>query len=307
MASDACTPLTLSVLTSYIGRFAPSPTGPLHMGSLVTALASWVDARQHGGQWLLRVEDIDPPREVAGATDEIIAALDAHGLYWDGHITYQHARSHHYEAALDRLRASKQLYACECTRKQLRAVAAQSGDAAYPGTCSALDLEEQHLPLRLRVADEVISFTDLHAGAQLENVAGKIGDFIIKRRDFLYAYQLAVVVDDALQHVTHVVRGADLLDNSPRQIVLQRMLGYTTPEYLHLPLISSSDGKKLSKQTGAQALDNSNAVANLQKAWSFLGQSAVSATSKVSEFLSAAVSQWQRRRIPGIDTQMFHI
>ena len=276
------------------------------MGSLVTALASWVDARQHGGQWLLRVEDIDPPREVAGATEDIIAALDAHGLYWDGEVIYQHDRSQHYEAALSKLRANHRLYACQCTRKHLRAVATQSGCTAYPGTCSTLDLAEQNLPLRLRVADEQISFADLHAGDQTENVARKIGDFIIKRRDFLYAYQLAVVVDDALQRITHVVRGADLLDNSPRQIVLQRSLGLTTPGYLHLPLVSSGDGKKLSKQTGARALDNSQAVANLQKAWSFLGQSAVSASSKANEFLSTAVSQWQRERIPKIDTAMFH-
>lgn len=277
------------------------------MGSLVTALASWVDARQHGGEWLLRIEDIDPPREEAGATQQIISALQAHGLSWDGDISYQSERSAHYDAALDQLRQGQQLYACQCTRKQLRAVAAKTGIAAYPGTCSALNLAERNLPLRVRICSDATAFTDLNAGTLHENVAEKIGDFIVRRRDFLYAYQLAVVVDDALQNITHVVRGADLLDNSPRQIVLQQLLGYPTPHYLHLPLVNNADGNKLSKQTGAAALDNHTPLANLQSAWSYLGQSAVSASSKVSEFLSAAVNVWQRDKIPRIDTAMFHI
>ncbi len=297
----------LSILTTYIGRFAPSPTGPLHMGSLVTALASWVDARQRHGQWLLRIEDIDPPREVAGATEQIITALDAHGLHWDGEISYQSARSAHYDSVLDHLRARNELYACQCTRKHLRAVAAETGNTAYPGTCSNLGLAERNLPLRLRVARGETTFTDANAGEMRENVSAKIGDFIIRRRDFFYAYQLAVVVDDALQRITHVVRGADLMDNSPRQIVLQHMLGYPTPEYLHLPLVTNTHGDKLSKQTGADALDNDDALANLQKAWRFLGQSAVSTPSKVSEFLTAAVTLWQREKIPEIDTAMYHI
>ena len=276
------------------------------MGSLVTALASWVDARQHGGEWLLRIEDIDPPREVPGAPQQIINALHAHGLHWDGDISFQSERSAHYDAALEQLRQRKQLYACQCTRKQLRTLAASTGSAAYPGTCSTLDLDNSNLPLRVRISSNETIFTDLNAGSLQENVAATVGDFIIRRRDFLYAYQLAVVVDDALQNITHVVRGADLLDNSPRQIVLQRLLGYPTPHYLHLPLVNNAEGNKLSKQTGAAALDNHTPLANLQKAWGYLGQSAVSASTKVSEFLNAAVTVWQRDNIPKIDAAMFH-
>ncbi|MEM7256150.1 MAG: tRNA glutamyl-Q(34) synthetase GluQRS [Pseudomonadota bacterium] len=285
-------------MTTYIGRFAPSPTGPLHMGSLVTALASWADARHHQGQWLLRIEDIDPPREIAGASDQIIAALQVHGLHWDNDITYQSRRADGYQQALATLRDKSLLYACQCTRKQLRLQATQSGSGAYPGHCSHLSLSEDQRPLRLRVNDEMVSFTDLHAGACEENVSLSVGDFIIRRKDNLTAYQLAVVVDDSLQGITHVVRGADLLDNTPRQIALQRALGVHTPAYLHLPLVLTDDGSKLSKQTGAAPLDHQHPLHNLQRAWEILGQPSLAAAQQVSDFLVQATARWQRRLIP---------
>jgi glutamyl-Q tRNA(Asp) synthetase len=293
-------------MTSYIGRFAPSPTGPLHLGSLVTALASWADARHHRGDWLLRIEDIDPPREVDGATPAIIEALQHHGLNWDGDITYQHAQSHRYDAALATLREAKRLYACQCTRKQLRAQAQATGSSAYPGHCAGLNLVETNRPLRLRVRDELVEYHDLHAGTQQENVAESVGDFIIRRKDNLYAYQLAVVTDDAHQHITHIVRGSDLLDNTARQIALQRALKYRRPTYLHLPLVLTDDGAKLSKQTGAPALENNCALDNLRAAWRYLGQKTLTART-VSEFLSAAVAAWNRAQIPETDTRMYQI
>lgn len=272
------------------------------MGSLVTALASWIDARHHRGEWLLRIEDIDPPREVAGATEAIINSLKAHGLHWDGDLSCQSRHSVEYEAALSHLRGNNRLYACQCTRKQLRQEAARTGNSAYPGHCSELDLDETERPLRLRVKDEVIAFEDLHAGAQSENVSDTVGDFIVRRKDNLYAYQLAVVVDDARQNISHVVRGADLLDNSARQIALQEALSCDRPAYLHLPLVLNDKGSKLSKQTGADALDSSNALNNLQQAWRYLGQPALATRTRVSDFLAEATASWTRSRIPKIDT-----
>lgn len=285
-------------MTNYIGRFAPSPTGPLHAGSLVSALASWVDARHHHGQWLLRIEDIDPPREVAGATKSIIRSLQQHGLHWDGDITCQSTCSKYYETALQYLRNKKLIYACQCTRKNLRALASQNNTTAYPGTCRDLHLPETDKALRLRITDGEVAFTDLHAGPQRENVANTCGDFIVRRRGPLYAYQLAVVVDDARQHITHIVRGSDLLDNTARQIALQSALGYQPPQYLHLPVVKGKDGRKLSKQTGANALDDSAALENLRQAWAFLGQPALPAAHNTDQFLQAAISHWQRNLIP---------
>lgn len=275
------------------------------MGSLVTALASWVDARHYRGRWLLRVEDIDPPREVAGATEAIITALRLHELHWDGDITFQSQRSDGYARALSTLRSRNLLYACQCTRKQLRQQASNSGCGAYPGYCSQLSLSQDQRPLRLRVDDGEISFTDLHAGTLSENVARRVGDFIIRRKDNLTAYQLAVVVDDALQGVTHVVRGADLLDNTPRQMALQQALEIATPAYLHIPLVLADNGNKLSKQTGAAALDNQTPLDNLRQAWKFLGQPALPSVRRASDFLVEATRTWQRRLIPPLDTAVF--
>lgn len=274
------------------------------MGSLVTALASWVDARHHRGRWLLRIEDIDPPREVVGAAESIVTALHVHGLHWDGEVSYQSRRSPSYEHALNKLRALNRLYACRCTRKQLRRESAERGDTAYPGYCRTLSLDENSLPLRFRVPDSPVSFDDLHAGQRVESVGKTVGDFIVRRKDRFYAYQLAVVVDDAEQSITHVVRGADLLDNAPRQIALQEALGFDRPVYLHVPLMMSADGSsKLSKQTGATPLDNTRAMDNLLRAWHFLGQSPLASTIHIDTFLKRAVSAWNRHKIPKIDTK----
>lgn len=284
-------------MTRYIGRFAPSPTGPLHAGSLVSALASWADARHHNGQWLLRIEDIDPPREVAGASQEIIHCLEAHGLHWDGEVTFQSTCSAFYDKALQTLRKKRALYACECTRKHLRSLATPAS-SAYPGFCRDQNLNEDGNALRVALNNTSIQFTDHSAGPLHENVADTTGDFIVRRRGPLYAYQLAVVVDDARQQITHVVRGADLLNNTARQIALQQLLDYPSPEYLHLPILNSSDGRKLSKQTGAQALDSSRALDNLLIAWEFLGQQPISGCTSTTAFLKQALAQWQRERLP---------
>ena len=288
-------------MSLYIGRFAPSPTGPLHAGSLATALASWVDAKHHQGSWLLRIEDIDPDREESGATQRIIDTLDAHGLYWDIDVSYQSRQSRHYDLALAKLRTQNRLFACHCTRKHLRSVTTTE-QPAYPGYCRGKALPEGDRALRVKVDDGNICFTDLLVGPQTENLTQTTGDFIVRRRGPLYAYQLAVVVDDAHQSITHIVRGADLLDNTARQIALQRILDYPTPKYLHLPTVQGDDGRKLSKQTGAQALDNRAALDNLRVAWHFLGQNPVSARSP-QEFLQRAITQWERSRIPSPNNQ----
>ncbi len=284
----------------YVGRFAPSPSGPLHFGSLATALASFVDARQHGGQWLLRIEDIDPPREVDGATDEIIASLHRHGLQWDGEIMLQNKRSDMYDAALAWLDRAGHLYACDCTRKQLRAYA-DDPNASFrcPQNCQSRRLPLADNPLRVSVPAGCFTAHDLVRGDQTACVADDPGDFLVRRRGGLYAYQLAVVVDDHLQGVNHVVRGADLLDNSPRQVALAALLGYRAPDYLHLPLALDSDGRKLSKQTGAPAVDDDNALNNLLAAWRFLGQEVPTAEPQTpAEFLGIAESSWSRARLP---------
>lgn len=281
--------------SNYIGRFAPSPTGPLHAGSLVSALGSWADARHHNGKWLVRIEDIDPQRESPEATKQIIASLEAHGLVADDDITYQHDHSHYYDLALGELRQLKKLYACTCTRKSLRALNQKN----YPGTCRDLQLEEAYFALRVKIQHGHISFTDIILGQVVEDVSQSVGDFIVRRRGPLYAYQLAVVVDDARQHITHVVRGADLLDNTARQIALQQLLNYPQPEYLHLPLVLGDDGRKLSKQTGADGLDNNSALNNLRAAWRLLGQSEPSEPPEsCAQFLAHCASNWNRSLIP---------
>ncbi len=289
----------MAQISGYIGRFAPSPTGPLHLGSLAAALASWVDARAHDGLWLLRIEDIDREREQPGASDLIINSLGAHGLSWDKPITYQSERSIEYEDALTLLRQQGRLYACTCTRKQLREIAGNRADRSYPGFCRDRQLPEADSALRLTVpADQRTSFQDANYGEVSETVADTIGDFIVRRRGPFYAYQLAVVVDDAAQGVTHVVRGADLLDNTARQIILQQALGCSQPAYLHVPLVTSGE-QKLSKQSGAAALDDHKPVENLVDAWACLGQDAPDAADlrTVDEFLSFAVSNWNRNCI----------
>lgn len=285
--------------TGYIGRFAPSPTGPLHLGSLVSALGSFADAKHHGGKWLVRIEDIDPLRESPEAVKSIIESLHAHQLLADESITYQHNNSSCYDEALESLRQQQKLYACTCTRKSLRAL----NQTAYPGTCRTLNHHEEDRALRVMIEDRTISFEDLVFNRVSENVSKTVGDFIVRRRGPFYAYQLAVVVDDARQQVTHVVRGADLLDNTARQIALQTLLNYPTPAYLHLPLALAKDGRKLSKQTGAQALDNSDALNNLRAAWSLLGQTEPpQGIETCKQLLSHCSAHWDRSRIPHTPT-----
>ena len=244
---------TIGTGNSYIGRFAPSPTGPLHFGSLVAAVASYLQARAHSGLWLLRIEDIDPPREQAGATDLILTALDAYGFEWDGDVIYQSHSGAAHDAALRSLLDRDLAYHCSCSRKDLADTPDGPLGKIYPGTCRN-GFEGKETAIRLRTTDEDISFVDALQGHQSQRLESESGDFIIKRRDGLIAYQLAVVVDDELEEVTEIVRGIDIMDSTPRQIWLQQLLGYRTPKYMHIPVISHPDGDKLSKLTGAPGL-----------------------------------------------------
>ncbi|HXZ48191.1 MAG TPA: tRNA glutamyl-Q(34) synthetase GluQRS [Usitatibacter sp.] len=284
---------------SYHGRFAPSPTGPLHFGSLVAALASWLDARAAGGRWSLRIEDVDAPRTVPGAAEAIVRALEACGLEWDGEIAWQGRRTALYEAALDRLRAERRVYRCRCSRREVAdsALAGIEG-AVYPGTCRELELPaDVPCALRLRVPPGVVAFDDRVQGRVAQDVAREVGDFVLRRRDGLHAYQLAVVVDDGEQGVTDVVRGADLLASTSRQIVLQRALGLPTPRYLHFPVATDAGGAKLSKQTRARPLEGREAAARLGGALAFLGQP-VPETREPRELLAEAARRWDPARIP---------
>jgi glutamyl-Q tRNA(Asp) synthetase len=256
------------------GRFAPSPTGPLHLGSLVAAVGSWLYARAEGGRWLVRIEDIDTPRVVAGSADEILAALQRYGLEWDGEVVWQSRRTALYERALAELRERGFVYDCSCSRADLqRAASAPLGrEPVYPGTCrNGIAKGKEARAIRFRVPDETIAFDDLRLGRVEEDMGG---DFVVRRADGLFAYQLAVVVDDAEQGVTQVVRGADLLPSTPRQIALQRALGYPAPVYAHLPLVLSPDGLKLGKRDGAlplPALDETRVRETLALALRHLG------------------------------------
>jgi glutamyl-Q tRNA(Asp) synthetase len=288
-------PADRSSAPAYRGRFAPSPTGPLHAGSLAAALASWLDARAHGGTWLVRIEDIDPPREVAGAAPGIVETLLAFGLVPDDPPLAQSTRTAAYAAALQALRERGLVYRCMCSRKQVEDAAAALGLPAgvYPGTCRDKGLGPQTPGAwRVRVPAGRIEFDDRACGRCGQDVAAEVGDFVVLRADGLWAYQLAVVVDDAAQGITDVVRGADLLDNTPRQIALQRLLGLPTPRYLHVPVVVNAAGEKLSKQTGATALDRSDVPGELRRAWLHLGFAPPAAGSR-DAFLAVAVSAWR--------------
>jgi glutamyl-Q tRNA(Asp) synthetase len=256
------------------GRFAPSPTGPLHFGSLVAAVASWLDARSRGGEWLVRIEDLDPPREVRGAASDILRTLDAFGLHWDGPVRYQSRCAQLYAAALQRLIEQGVAYPCACTRSQIAAAARMGIDGpVYPGLCRAgLPPGRAARAWRLHAPAGPIALDDECFGVISQDVEREVGDFVLRRADGWFAYQLAVVVDDADQGVTRVVRGADLIDSSQRQILLQRLLGLPTPAYLHVPAAVDASGDKLSKQTRARALERSKASAALCAALGFLRQ-----------------------------------
>lgn len=259
------------------GRFAPSPTGPLHFGSLAAAVASWLFARRADGRWLVRIEDIDTPRVVPGSADEILAALLRYGLEWDGEIVWQSRRIALYEAALTQLRAKGLVYDCACSRAELQSAASAplGREPIYPGTCrNGLPPGRTARAIRFRAPDEVIGFDDLLRGWVEENVARSTGDFVVRRADGLFAYQLVVVVDDGEQGVTQVVRGEDLLASTPRQIALQRALGIATPIYAHVPLVVNPDGSKLGKRDGAlplPALDDTRVCETLAAALRHLG------------------------------------
>ena len=275
------------MIRPYIGRFAPSPTGPLHFGSLVAALASWLDAKHHNGKWLVRIEDIDPPREVAGASDQILRSLHAHGLIADQPLTYQSQRSDFYENALSHLQNNGAIYGCDCSRKRLNG-------QAYDGYCrTRQNLVSTPYALRAKVTKPWVDFEERisEPGGQIE------GDFIVRRKDQLYAYQLAVTVDDALQGVTHIVRGDDLIDSTPMQVWLQKQLGYPQIAYAHLMTVKNAQGQKLSKQTGANALSNTTPAANILAALQYLRQPIPEVSFDVDKILQFASKNWQIDRL----------
>ncbi len=293
---------TASYFGRYIGRFAPSPTGPLHIGSLVAALASYLDAKVHRGQWLVRIEDVDGDRNVPGADEHILASLRRCGMRWDGEVSWQSRRSDLYQLALQQL--GDAVYPCACSRKeiadsQLILNARQAQALIYPGTCrNGLTPGKTARALRLKVPQQphcLIHFNDRWAGPVSEDLTDEVGDFVIKRADGFWAYQLAVVVDDGAQGITDIVRGADLLDSTPRQIWLQQLLGLPQPSYLHVPVVLNESGEKLSKQTGAQAFDHGAAPDVLLRdamlpAARFLGMDLEAST--IDAFWRAAVPAW---------------
>lgn len=284
----------------YIGRFAPSPTGPLHAGSLVAALASWLDARAQGGRWLVRIEDVDTPRCVPGADRLILQQLAQLGLLPDEAPLYQSQRTLQYQHALDALVARGLAYPCACTRRDIEAELARlgrpksrHGELVYPGTCRAGLQGRAARAWRLRTDGPPVVWTDRRLGAQTQSVETEVGDFVLKRADGLFAYQLAVVVDDGAQGISHIVRGEDLADNTARQILLQRALGLPTPTYLHTPLVLGPNGEKLSKQNGAQALDTRQPLAALDAAAKVLGLQVPG--QQLSDWLAHATAQWRDR------------
>lgn len=285
----------------YVGRFAPSPTGPLHAGSLVAAMASYLDAKAHSGSWRVRIEDVDEARTVPGAAEAILHALSAFGMQWDGEVIWQSRRHAQYQAAFDAL--GKRVYPCGCSRREIadsRIGIAPDGAAVYCGLCrDGLAPGKTARAFRLRVpddndADEWIRFEDRWQGTVSQHLAKETGDFVLKRADGFWAYQLAVVVDDAEQQVTDVVRGTDLIDSTARQIYLQRLLGVATPRYMHVPVVVNSDGEKLSKQTGAQALNLEEPIAALIDAAAFLGLP-VGSVHAIGEFWTKATQSWASR------------
>lgn len=286
----------------YVGRFAPSPTGPLHVGSLVAAVASFLDARAADGRWLLRMEDLDRPRCDQASADTILRQLEAYGLVWDGAVLYQSRRDDAYAAALAALQSQGAVFPCTCTRSQLaQAPRNAEGEIIYPGTCRLHSLRGTAAHAwRVRVSDVSTHFADRIHGDLQQNLAQDVGDFIAKRADGLFAYQLAVVVDDAFQGITHVVRGADLLWNTPRQIYLQTLLGLPTPAYAHVPLITNAAGQKLSKQTLAPALPERGRRAVLAQALAALGQPppADLMGAGPDELLAWASAHWRIENVP---------
>lgn len=277
----------------YIGRFAPSPSGPLHLGSLVAALGSYLRARSQNGQWLVRVEDIDPPREIAGATDDILRTLEAYGLHWDGDVLYQSDRLDAYQSQIDTLIAQDKAYYCQCSRKQIKAMG-----GTYDGRCGRLTKPHRSGAIRIHNSAGIDRFNDLLMGEIRVAKDFATEDFIIKRSDGLYAYQLAVVMDDALQQITEVTRGCDLLIPTCRQISLFQMFAQTPPTWLHLPLVCTEPGMKLSKQNHAAAIDKAQPQASFNAALAFLGQAQVTPEQKMEKMVTQAVAQFELSLVP---------
>ena len=292
---------------SYRGRFAPSPTGPLHFGSLVAAAGSYLDARAAGGEWLLRIEDLDPPREPAGAAGAILRALEGFGLGWDGEVWYQSRRRAAYDEALTTLAAAGWTYPCVCSRKAVAGANARlgrRGAKTYPGTCRALRPEQARKSriLRVRTPAERLAVMDRLQGEFAQVLEQDVGDFVLRRREGFIAYQLAVVVDDHAQGITDVVRGVDLLDSTPRQLWLQRLLGYGTPRYMHLPVVAAPGGVKLSKQTGAAAVDLRRAPDIAWQVLAALGQGPPPEMrgAAVETLWEWAIARWRPQQLAGI-------
>lgn len=288
----------------YRGRFAPSPTGPMHFGSMVAAVGSFLQARKQGGVWFVRMEDLDPPREVPGAADDILRTLEAFGLHWDGEVVYQSYRHTLYKEALEKLKAKSALYACACSRREIADSSINGVDGpVYPGTCrNGIAPGRSPRAWRVKVDGQQVEFNDANQGPQSRNLARDFGDFIVQRADGFFAYQLAVVVDDAEQGITEIVRGADLIESTPRQIHLQRLLNLPTPDYLHLPVALNAQKEKLSKQTLAAPLDATRPLPALLQILRFLGQELPPelADGSLEYFWRWAVTNWDAARIPRV-------
>jgi len=298
----------MSPTTPYCGRFAPSPTGALHFGSLVAAVACYLDARSNKGKWLVRMEDIDRPREVSGAADDILHTLESFGFEWDDPVLYQSRRTEAYQAALEQLQQQGDIYPCACSRKEI-AEQGQPGTEGiiYPGTCrTGINSEREPRSIRVLTHNRPIRFKDRIQGEMQQSIADEVGDFVIRRADGLFAYQLAVVVDDAWQGVTHIVRGADLILSTPRQLHLQALLGCSTPSYAHIPLAVDEMGNKLSKQIQSLPVDRKAPLPALFAALRFLHQPLPEEPfSTLNELWAWAIKNWDIQRMPQHQTQLF--
>lgn len=287
---------------AYRGRFAPTPSGPLHLGSLVAAVGSYLCARAAGGAWLVRIDDLDPPRVVPGAADDILRTLEAFGMQWHGEVVYQSRRSDAYRAALARLTEDGHVFGCACSRKEIAAAGLRGIEGyVYPGTCrNGLPAGREARAWRLRVDDASVTFDDAIQGRVTQNVGADIGDFVLHRIDGVYAYHLAVVVDDADAGITHVVRGSDLIDSTPRQILLQRLLGLPEPAYAHLPVVRDAEGNKLSKQTYASPVRRDDPAPALAAALRHLGLSLPASLDRAppDDMLKWAEARWDINRVP---------
>ncbi len=299
--------MTKNIKTTYRGRFAPSPTGPLHFGSLVAAVGSYLQARSQQGEWLVRMEDLDPPREIPGAADMILQALEAYHLFWDSPVLYQSQRQDAYNNTLAQLAADQHSFPCSCSRKSIASAShlndkqQTTGQTIYPGTCrEGLPPGTTARAIRVRAPQRIINFHDGLQGIIEAQLANTVGDFVVQRADGLTAYHLAVVVDDAFQGINEIVRGSDLLESTLPQLHLQDLLGFKQPKYIHLPIVTNSQGKKLSKQTFATAIDQENPGPSLAKALTFLGHTPEPSLAKANpaQLLEWAIENWDIDKIP---------